>query len=137
MATYFLDTSAIVKRYILEQGQSLLLDICDPEKGHDLYISQAAIVEVVATFCRKKREKIVTADQRDELINLFREDAGEEYGIKAVTTALYILLLVIYVVFINYVLMMQCSLRVYSIYGMRRGYNKHLIPSLFALTTIS
>lgn len=90
MATYFLDTSAIVKRYILEQGQSLLLDICDPEKGHDLYISQAAIVEVVATFCRKKREKIVTADQRDELINLFREDAGEEYGIKAVTTALYI-----------------------------------------------
>lgn len=90
MATYFLDTSAIVKRYILEQGQSLLLDLCDPEKGHDLYISQAAIVEVVATFCRKRREKIVTADERDELITLFREDAREEYGIKPVTTDLYI-----------------------------------------------
>ena len=90
MATYFLDTSAIVKRYILEQGQSLLLDICDPEKGHELYISQAAIVEVVATFCRKRREKILTDDERDELITLFREDTHEEYGLKPVTTDIYI-----------------------------------------------
>jgi len=30
MATYFLDTSAIIKRYILEQGQAWILSLCDP-----------------------------------------------------------------------------------------------------------
>ncbi len=34
MGTYFLDTSAIVKRYVAEQGQSLLLDLCSPEQGN-------------------------------------------------------------------------------------------------------
>jgi len=36
MATYFLDTSAIVKRYIVEQGQAWILSLCDPAQGHDL-----------------------------------------------------------------------------------------------------
>ncbi len=51
MGTYFLDTSAIVKRYVPEQGQSFILTLCEPAQGHDLYISQAALVEVVASIC--------------------------------------------------------------------------------------
>jgi len=46
MATYFLDTSAIVKRYILEQGQPWILSLCNPEQGHDLYISQATLLRL-------------------------------------------------------------------------------------------
>ncbi len=30
MAIYFLDTSAIVKRYIAERGQGWVLSLCDP-----------------------------------------------------------------------------------------------------------
>ena len=33
MTTYFLDTSAIVKRYVLEQGQAWILSLCDPHKA--------------------------------------------------------------------------------------------------------
>jgi predicted nucleic acid-binding protein len=89
MATYFLDTSAIVKRYIVEPGRLLLLAICDPDQGHDLYISQAALVETVATFCRKTHEKSITTDKRDKLINAFRQDTHEGYGIRLVTTGMY------------------------------------------------
>ena len=89
MAVYFLDTSAIVKRYILERGQSLLLDICAADHGHDLYISQAALVEVVTTFCRKAHEKSISTEERDELIDAFRQDVQEEYGIRPVTTVIY------------------------------------------------
>ncbi len=89
MGVYFLDTSAIVKRYVSEQGQSLLLDLCNPDHGHALYISQAALVEVIASFCRKAHEKSITPDKRDELINLFRQDTHEGYSVRLVNTKLY------------------------------------------------
>jgi uncharacterized protein len=89
MTTYFLDTSAIVKRYILEQGQTWILSLCDPEQGHDLYISQAALVEVVATICRRGRERSISMAERDRLINVFRQDSKGSYNIWPVTADLY------------------------------------------------
>lgn len=77
MGMYFLDTSAIVKRYVAEPGQSLLLEICNPEQGHSLYISQAALVEVVASICRKGHEKSITIEERDKVIAAFRQDTRE------------------------------------------------------------
>lgn len=90
MGIYFLDTSAIVKCYFSEQGQSWVLNLCDPEQGHDLYISQAALVEVVATICRKAREQKMLTSDRDKLINLFRKDCKNIYTIKRVTASIYI-----------------------------------------------
>ena len=89
MVAYFLDTSAIVKRYIAEPGQSLLLEICNPKQGNDLYISQAALVEVVASICRKGHEKSITMDERDKVIATFRQDTLEGYDVRAVTTETY------------------------------------------------
>jgi len=90
MGTYFLDTSAIVKRYVPEQGQSLILTLCEPAQGHDLYISQAALVEVVASICRKAHEKSITITERDTLIDTFRQDTQDTYSTRLVTTAMYI-----------------------------------------------
>jgi uncharacterized protein len=90
MTTYFLDTSAIVKRYILEQGHAWILSLCDPAQGHDLYISQAALVEVVATICRRAREQSISMTERDRLIHVFRQDGEESYNIWPVTADLYI-----------------------------------------------
>src|SRR5437016_14657002 len=81
MATYFLDTSAIIKRYIFEQGQAWILSICNPAQGHDLYISQAALVEVVAAMCRRAREKSISMTERDQLITVFRQDSEQSYNI--------------------------------------------------------
>lgn len=90
MTMYFLDTSAIVKRYVPEQGQSLLLDICNPKLGHDLYISQAALVEVVSAFCRRAHDKHLTSNERDKLIDLFREMTHDIFSMRLVTTPIYI-----------------------------------------------
>lgn len=51
MATYFLDSSAIIKRYIFEPGQFWVLTLCNPIYRHDLYIAQTALAEVVAAIC--------------------------------------------------------------------------------------
>ncbi len=81
MASYFLDTSAIVKRYFPEQGHTWILALCLPAHGNRLYISQAALVEVVATICRKAREQLVTVTERDLLIEIFRQDSQNNYTI--------------------------------------------------------
>jgi predicted nucleic acid-binding protein len=89
MAAYFLDTSALIKRYILEPGQNWVLSLCNPTQGHDLYISQAALVEVVATICRRAREQSISIAERDKLIKVFRQDLRESYNTWPVTTELY------------------------------------------------
>jgi len=89
MATYFLDSSAIVKRYFPEQGHSFILSLCDPAQRHDLYISQVALVEVVAAMCRREKEQSITSTERDMLIHLFREDSRDRYNIWPVTTDTY------------------------------------------------
>ncbi len=50
MALYFLDSSAIVKRYFQEPGHEWIETLHDPAQGHGLYIAQAALVEVVASI---------------------------------------------------------------------------------------
>ena len=89
MATYFLDTSAIIKRYIFEPGQAWIVSLCNPAQGHDLYISQAALGEVVAAICRRAREKSISIAERDRLITVFRQDSKQGYNIWPVTTDLY------------------------------------------------
>src|ERR1051326_337838 len=89
MATYFLDTSAIIKGYIFEPGQAWILSLCNPAQAHDLYISQAPLVEVVAAICRRACEKSISIAERDRLITVFREDSKQAYNIWPVTTDLY------------------------------------------------
>lgn len=89
MATYFLDTSALAKRYVPEQGQGWIMALCDPEQGHELYISQAALVEVVAAICRRTREQSITLAERDRLIEAFRQDCQNAYDMLLVSTATY------------------------------------------------
>jgi predicted nucleic acid-binding protein len=88
VGTYFLDTSAVVKCYVPEQGQSFVVNLCDPERGHGLYISQVTLVEVVTSICRKAHEKVFTPAERDTLIKVFRADCSNIYGVRLLTTAM-------------------------------------------------
>lgn len=89
MGSYFLDSSAIIKRYIPEQGQVWVAALCNPTQGHKIYISQATLVEVVAGMCRRAREQSITVAERDRFINTFRQDSQNAYGVWPVTTAIY------------------------------------------------
>jgi len=89
MGAYFLDTSAIVKRYCPELGQSWVQDLCDPVGGHVLFISQATLVEAVTAFCRRAYVRDISITQRDEFIDTFRTDCENSYIIESVTDAIY------------------------------------------------
>ncbi len=89
MASYFLDTSALIKRYVSELGHAWINSICTPTQGHALYISQAAMVEAVATLCRKAREQSISEARRDALINLFLSHRRRGYEVVRVTNVVY------------------------------------------------
>lgn len=90
MVMYFLDSSAIVKWYFQEQGHNWIENLHDPVQGHALYISQAALVEVVATICRKAREQDMPLEERNTTIADFRRDVQNIYSVWRVDHALYI-----------------------------------------------
>lgn len=89
MAVYFLDTSALVKRYVAETGSVWVTALCTPLAGHTIIISQAALVEAVAMLCRKARDGTISPHDRDRLIAVFRRDVRRSYGLERVTTAIY------------------------------------------------
>lgn len=89
MALYFLDSSAIVKRYFQEQGHEWIEALHDPNQGHALYIAQVALVEVVASICRKAREQDIPLEERNSTIEDFRRDIRSSYSTWMVDNVLY------------------------------------------------
>jgi len=93
MDIYFFDTSALVKRYVTEAGSDWVMTRCQPKQDTMLIISQATLVEVVATFCRKAREQnikqSISETERDRIISLFREDTQRQYIVIPVTPFIY------------------------------------------------
>lgn len=90
MAVYFLDTSAIVKRYFPERGSQWIQSLCAPIAHHALYVSTLTLVEVVVSFARMGRENPprCTMDERDQAIALFHQDVRQGYRLIAANSAL-------------------------------------------------
>ncbi len=86
MSSYFLDSSALVKRYVLEIGHSWISNLCDPIQNHDLFIAQVTLVEVVTTLCRNAREVAISTVEREKLIDTFRQDSVNSHVIIPATT---------------------------------------------------
>jgi predicted nucleic acid-binding protein len=93
MKIFFLDTSVLVKRYVVEPGSSWVIEQCQPALDNLLIISQATLVEAVATFCRKAREQNlqqrIHETERDQNITLFRKDTQRQYVVVPVTSSIY------------------------------------------------
>lgn len=81
MARYFLDTSALVKRYHQENG-SLDVDTLFNEPDSRIFISRLALVEVHSSFARLVREGVFAEIDFRQLIA--RLDADVASGIIAV-----------------------------------------------------
>jgi hypothetical protein len=91
MPAYFLDASALAKRYVAEPGLRWVRALFDPSLGNVVAISQASTVETVSAFCRKvwTTQGAISVADRDRLIALFRQDLRRDYSIVPVTQDAY------------------------------------------------
>ena len=62
MTAFFVDTSALGKRYILETGTEWLSNLIHPDSGNLVIISELALVEIFSVFARKQRENKLSTE---------------------------------------------------------------------------
>ncbi len=85
---YFLDTSALLKRYIAERVSTWIKSITDAAAGNPTAIAQITWVEVLSALSRRRREGSVPPDDFDLVLQAFREDFENQYRVIEVDEAL-------------------------------------------------
>jgi uncharacterized protein len=82
---YFLDTSALVKRYVIEVGTPWLRSLVDPSAGHTLFIAQITRAEITSSAARRKRDGHITARTAHAIRLLIDRHASREYKVIGLT----------------------------------------------------
>lgn len=72
MPLTYVDSSALVKRYVPEPGSAWLTALCETEP---VAVSLVAVPEIASALARRAREGDLTPEQRDMLFRLFVNDA--------------------------------------------------------------
>ena len=81
MTAYFLDSSALVKRYVSETGSAWVQQITAPQTGNLLFIARITWVEVISAFARRQREGSLTSAGVAQVIQTFRSDLNNQYQV--------------------------------------------------------
>jgi predicted nucleic acid-binding protein len=79
VAAYYLETSALVKRYARELGTDWVVALVDPAAQYDLYTVHLTGPELIAAFARKARLRAVAAAEAARAIADFRLDWQQQY----------------------------------------------------------
>ncbi len=88
MIAYFMDTSALVKRYMAETGSKWIETLTDPTANNQIIVARLTQVEVISAFYRLQREGKI--DTNDVAVNFkaFQHDWNTQYKIVEVNTDL-------------------------------------------------
>jgi hypothetical protein len=78
---YFLDSSAVVKRYVPEPGSGWIQTLADPGAGNLLIIARITWVEVLSALARRQREGSLTNTDLTLVIQQFRFDLNTQYRV--------------------------------------------------------
>lgn len=79
MTIYFMDTSAIGKRYMTETGSTWVSGLVAPTAAHVIVLSQLAIVEISSAIARKQRLAQISASDAAQRRIDFLSDAEMSY----------------------------------------------------------
>jgi predicted nucleic acid-binding protein len=85
---YFLDSSALIKRYVVEIGSPWIKTLTDSQTGNSLLLVRITWVEVLSAFARRQREGGLTAAEVAALIAKFRSEFNSRYRVIEVDLAL-------------------------------------------------
>ena len=71
MSEFFVDTSALAKRYIPETGSAWVIGWIEPQAGNVVIISGITIVEMISLMVRREHEGHISTVDRISLQNDF------------------------------------------------------------------
>ena len=82
---YFLDSSALIKRYITEQGTVWVRSITLPSTGNTIIIAQVTQVEIFSGVSRRRREGLVPLRTIQAIRLLLHRRVKREYMVIELT----------------------------------------------------
>jgi uncharacterized protein len=88
LADYFLDTSAVVKRYVQETGTTWIRTLAASATGHFIYLARITEVEVTSALARRRGQPGLSVAQAGTALGLFRQDFVQDYRIAEITVPL-------------------------------------------------
>jgi uncharacterized protein len=88
VAVHFLDSSALVKRYVSETGSAWVLGLVSPASGNQSYVARITGAEIVAAVAARARSGSLSAADATAVLTAFRHDFANEYRIIEITPAL-------------------------------------------------
>jgi predicted nucleic acid-binding protein len=81
VGVYFLDSSALLKRYVNEAGTAWVQSLFDPTLGHHLAIATISGAEIVAAVTRRTRSGGISATDSSKVIQQFKADFQTEFDL--------------------------------------------------------
>lgn len=87
MATYYVDSSVLVKRHLQEVGSAWFQTLAAPHAGNTIVTTQVSEVEGISAIQRRMREGFLDARVAGQLGADFRAVCQSEYRLVAVTPA--------------------------------------------------
>ena len=85
---YYLDSSALVKRYVAETGTEWIARLCAVEAANTLYTVRMTGAEIAAALFRKVREGTLAASDAQAAVTRFKDDFRRRYQIVEITDEL-------------------------------------------------
>ncbi len=85
MASYYFDTSALAKRYVVEIGSSWVQAVVAHQSGQTIYTSVLTQPEIVSALQRRVREENLEADEALGLAQQVVEHMTQSYALIAIT----------------------------------------------------
>lgn len=83
---FFLDTSAIIKRYRSEIGSTWVDALTDPKVGHILILSEITLAETAAALAAMHRSSSgISRKERDDALDLFLGHCDTQYDLISAT----------------------------------------------------
>lgn len=79
MTTYYLDASALSKRYVQETGTAWIRRLTAPTAGHILLTARITMVEIYSALARRRREGSVSAADCKVAAQAFAAHSATEY----------------------------------------------------------
>ena len=87
MSIAYLDTSALVKQYVMEIGSDWIRTLLRTGRTPTVFTSHLTVVEAICAFARRRREGTLSPEDHAQMLTSFEYDSKYLYNVLAVEPA--------------------------------------------------
>ena len=87
MASFYFDTSALIKLYIEEEGTEIVLDLAEDDDSHQIVILDIALLESRSAVRRRERDGDISEPDANRVLRQIEDDGSSLYLVQPLSSA--------------------------------------------------